>query len=77
MTEPTNTGRLSDLIRKDGIASVCCHGQEILRRIFVTVRDRHWKEIPPSYWESELDDGRRSATLTARHSSDSVDFKLT
>jgi hypothetical protein len=66
---------LRDLVRRDGVGPVWCDGREILRRIFVTVRDANWKEVPPTQWNSEIDEGQRTATLTARHVSDSVDFE--
>lgn len=50
-------------------------GQEILRRIFVTVRDAHWREIAPSEWICTLDESRQLATVKARHVSDLVDFE--
>jgi hypothetical protein len=47
-----------------------CEGREVLRRIFVTVRDRHWQEIRPTYWESSTD-----GCVTARHQSPDIDFE--
>ena len=67
--------RLRDLVRSDGVARMWCAGHEIVRRIFVTVRDEDWKEVPPTHWSSEIDEAQCIATLTARHVSDSVDFE--
>ena len=52
-----------------------CDGREILRRIFVTVRDRLWQEIAPTRWDSEIDEARRTITMAARHTNDQVDFE--
>lgn len=75
MTAPVPKSGLRELVRRDGVGPVRCDGKEILRRIFVTVRDWTWREIAPTQWESEVDEGQRTATLTARHVSDSVDFE--
>jgi D-apionolactonase len=58
---------LRELVRPDGIAGVWCDGREILRRIFVTVRDHRWAEVGPTQWESFLDQAQGTATLKARH----------
>jgi D-apionolactonase len=58
---------LHELVRPDGIAGVWCDGREILRRIFITVRDHRWAEIGPTQWESSLDEAQGTATLKARH----------
>ena len=75
MTEHPPKRSLRDLVSRDGIAPVWCDGHEVLRRIFVTVRDKNWQEVPPAQWESEIDQAQRTATLTARHISDSVAFE--
>jgi hypothetical protein len=66
---------LSDLIRPDGIGKVWYEGREILQRIFVTVRDSHWAEIPPSQFESSIDESTGAAILRARHISTHVAFE--
>lgn len=48
----------------------------MIRRIFVTVRDAQWREVPPSEWTQtvgETPDGL-SLRLSARHRSDEVDL---
>jgi hypothetical protein len=66
---------LRDLAKPAGIGPVHCAGYEILRRMFVTVRDRNWQEIASTHWDSVIDEPHRSATLMARHTSDLVDFE--
>jgi hypothetical protein len=75
MTEHPLKRSLRDLVSRVGIGPVWCDGHEVLRRIFVTVRDKNWQEVPPTQWESEIDEAQRTATLTARHISDSVAFE--
>ena len=66
---------LSDLIRPDGIGKVRYEGSEIIQRIFVTVRDSHWAEIPPSHFETSIDESTGTAALRARHISATVAFE--
>src|SRR4051794_30522219 len=66
---------LSDLIRPDGIGKVWHEGREILQRIFVTVRDSHWAEIPPSQFESSIDKSTGTAVLRATHINAHVAFE--
>jgi D-apionolactonase len=75
MTVPAQNSLLRDLVRRDGVGPIWCDGQEILRRIFVTVRDKDWQEVPPIHWESHLDEGQRIAKLSANHTGDSVAFE--
>ena len=71
----SDNGLAARLIGEGGIGPVHCGGHEILRRIFVTVRDRNWQEVPPTHWISDVDDRRGVATLEARHVGDGVDFE--
>jgi hypothetical protein len=64
-----------DWMESGGVRSVRCAGREIVRRIFVSVRDRHWQEIPPSVWTCDVDEAAGRATLSARHTSAEVDFE--
>ena len=66
---------LRDLVRQGYIGPFWCEGQEILRRIFVTVRDRRWGEVPPTNFEYAIDEPAGIATFNARHTSDEVDFE--
>ena len=75
MTAPKRKSGWSELVRRDGVGSVWCEGREILQRIFVTVRDKNWKEVAPTHWQSEIDEARGIARLTARHESGSVGFE--
>jgi hypothetical protein len=71
----TLNNTLYKLAHRDGIGPVHCNGREVLRRIFLTVRDRQWREVAPTHWESAIDEARRTATVTARHISDDVAFE--
>ena len=66
---------LRELVRPDGIAPVWCDGHEFLRRMFITVRDRCWREVGPTHWESAVDEAKRTATLMACHISEQVAFE--
>lgn len=66
---------LRELIRPDGIAPIWCDGHELLRRIFITVRDSGWREVGPTHWESAIDEVTRTVTLRARHINELVDFE--
>jgi hypothetical protein len=48
---------------------------ELLRRIFVTVRDRNWREISPTQWVCTVEEATASIRVEARHISDLVDFE--
>ena len=48
-------------------------GRQILRRIFVTVRDGDWQEVAPIRWE--IDERGSTTHILARHRSDRVDFE--
>lgn len=63
------------LLRRGSIGPIHCADREIVRCIFVSVRDRNWREIAPIRWESATHGSGRSATLMASHSSDLVDFE--
>lgn len=65
---------MDDLIRSNGFGPFFCEGVEILRRIFVTVRDRDWREISPNQWNCKVDEARRTIVIEARHVSELVDF---
>jgi hypothetical protein len=71
---PLEWTRLGDLIHAYGIGPVW-DDIEMLRRIFVTVRDPEWHEVPPTQWNCDVNDSLRSATIVARHVSERVDFQ--
>jgi D-apionolactonase len=75
MAAPSLNNPLSDLVRHGVVAPVYCEGREILRRIFVTVRDRYWREVGPTQWNSTLGASQRRVMPSARHSSEEVDFE--
>lgn len=63
------------LLRRGSIGPIYCGEREVLRCIFVSVRDRNWREIAPTRWETATDDSGWTATLKARHSGDQIDFE--
>lgn len=67
--------RLRDLITQVSVGPVRCGAHEILRRIFITVRDCHWREIVPIHWDSQICESQRTAYLSARHRSELADFE--
>jgi len=68
---------LRDLIREGSFGSFYCNGFEFLRRIFVTVRDQNWGEIAPSHWHYSVDEAASVINVSARHTSEEVDFEWT
>jgi hypothetical protein len=50
-------------------------GREILRRVFVSVRDRAWREIAPTYWQWGIRETENRIQVSARHTSALVDFQ--
>jgi hypothetical protein len=66
---------LQSLVGEGWIDPVHCAGREILRRIFVTVRDRHWQEVRATRFDAEYDRSGRTVRLSARHTSELVDFE--
>jgi len=66
--------QLRELIGEGNIAPIHCDGHEILRRLFVTVRDSSWREVPPSIFEATVDEQRGRIDFTAHHRSDLIDF---
>lgn len=51
-------------------------GQEIIRRIFVTLRDRQWQEVSPSTWSCRATrkDDSLQLDLSARHETEGIQF---
>lgn len=70
-----SSSSLSGLVRHGSIGPVYASGHELLRRIFVTVRDRNWQEVAPCKGTSEVDESRGVVKLAARHTSECVDFE--
>ena len=66
---------MRNLIRDGSLGPIYSAGHEIVRRIFVTVRDRNWQEITPAQWETKVDSDRGVLHVSARHTSDLVDFE--
>jgi hypothetical protein len=75
MAAPSHSSPLAALVHDASIGSVSCAGHEILRRIFVTVRDRNWQEVRPSRWSMDVEEPGRCVRMTARHTSEWVDFE--
>jgi D-apionolactonase len=66
---------MSDAMPPNGLGPFYCEGIEILRRLFVTVRDSHWNETPPLEWNCNLNGPDNVTSIRARHVSDLVDFE--
>jgi hypothetical protein len=66
---------MSNLIRDGSLGPIYSAGHEIVRRIFVTVRDRNWQEVAPTHWETKVDPEHGTVSLVALHKSDLVDFE--
>ncbi len=65
-------------IGNGGVEAVQLGSKEIIQRIFVTVRDRNWREILPSQFHSEPDRSvSAGAILHARHTDESIAFEWT
>jgi hypothetical protein len=65
---------MDDLIRSNGFGPFHCQGVEILRRIFVTVRDRNWREVSPTNFNCKVNEAPQTIVVEARHASELVDF---
>jgi hypothetical protein len=68
---------LQELIRDTSFGPFYWNGFEFLRRIFVTVRDRNWREISPHQWECSVDEAQSTIEVSARHTSEGIDFAWT
>lgn len=67
-------GNLSYWLAPHAIGPILVNGREIIRRIFVTVRNSEWQEIAPD--EAGLEEpAPGQATLRARYSSPLIDFE--
>lgn len=76
MPEPSGqpSSSLQDLIREGSFGPFYWNDFEFLRRVFVTVRDRNWREVSPSRWQCTVDEARNSIHVSARHTSEDIDF---
>jgi D-apionolactonase len=66
---------MHNLIKHGSLGPLYAAGREIVRRIFVTVRDRNWQEVAPQRWETKVEAERRIVTVSAWHHSELVDFE--
>ncbi|HEX2100323.1 MAG TPA: hypothetical protein VHF69_06660, partial [Candidatus Synoicihabitans sp.] len=66
---------MRNLIRDGSLGPIHSAGHEIVRRIFVTVRDRNWQEVAPADWQANIDAEHGRVAVYARHRSDLVDFE--
>lgn len=66
---------MNNLVRDGSLGPIYSAGHEIVRRIFVTVRDRNWQEVAPTHWETKVDAELGTVSLVALHKSDLVDFE--
>lgn len=74
--ERFSVGPVSFLVDAADVRNLCWAGQEIVRRIFVTVRDNQWREVSPTAWScrSILNEGSLRVHLTARHEDPQIRF---
>jgi D-apionolactonase len=83
--DPSSVGHRNEALVQQGdfsywvdraqVATLSWCGREVIRRLFVTVRDEHWRETPPTEWEAKpLKDGL-GQTLKAVHHSLSMAFE--
>src|ERR1700722_18528362 len=75
MTKRWSNNSMHELIRSNGFGPFYHDGLEFLRRIFVTVRDRDWCEVSPTQWNCRVKESERLIDVTARHTSELVDFE--
>jgi D-apionolactonase len=62
-------------IHDNGFGPFFCDGVELVRRLFVTVRDEAWQETLPSSWISTVDDSSRMVRVEARHTTPTLDVE--
>lgn len=74
MTESRLSGAVADVVHHGSIGPIRSGGCEIIRRIFVTVRDKNWQEVAPQQWSTEVDRESGNVLISARHTNDLVDF---
>jgi hypothetical protein len=65
---------LRDLVREGSFGPFFADDLEFLRRMFVTVRDRSWREIGPSRWTYAVNEDHATIEVSARHTSELIDF---
>jgi len=75
MTDSWQKSPLGDVVKHGSIGPIWSVGREILRRIFVTVRDKRWQEIGPQSWLAEFQAASNMMSFSARHTSDDVAFE--
>lgn len=68
-------GGFSYRVDRAQITTVCWQDVEVLRRIFVTVRDDQWCEVLPVEWEETLLSHGQGFSLKALHRNSSVEFE--
>jgi hypothetical protein len=55
------------------IGPITFGGRELVRRLFVTVRDSEWREVVPASWH--VGQGSRALTFEVRHYNEDVEFR--
>jgi hypothetical protein len=66
---------MKNLIREQGFGPFFFDGHEILRRIFITVRDARWRELAPTRLHCALDERLGLINIDADHHNEDVEFK--
>ena len=56
---------------------LCLGPHEVVRRLYVAVRDRQWNTVPPEISQLEVEQGTDTfrVTFTCRHVQDAIDFR--
>ncbi len=76
--EPTllRAGPLSLFFEQGELRHINLGDNEVLRRIYVAVRDRHWRSIPPIITQisHEVDSSSFKILLTVQHKEEDIDF---
>lgn len=69
-------GALSLSFQPGDLRMICWRGREILRRVYVAVRDRNWGTVPPVYANLAVEESEEqfNVTFDARHTQGEIDF---
>ncbi len=73
---PLRAGPLSLVYEQGDLRSICLGEREILRRVYVAIRDRNWGTVAPVYRNVQIQAGaeRFSITYDAENQAEGIDF---
>jgi len=73
---PLRAGPLSLVFEQGDLRTICLGEREIVRRVYVAVRDRNWGTLPPVFSDIvvQADVNTFRITYTANHFKDEIDF---